>query len=98
MDGLQILLVLDFEATCEKDSKTFLNEIIEIPVVMLDLSRNRVIAEFHRYVKPVVNPKLTPFCTELTGITQVFKAEILLITIGNGRCLPTSSRWKFYAQ
>lgn len=25
---------------------------------------------FHRYVKPVAHPALTPFCTELTGITQ----------------------------
>jgi inhibitor of KinA sporulation pathway (predicted exonuclease) len=25
---------------------------------------------FHTYVKPTVNPKLTDFCTKLTGITQ----------------------------
>jgi len=25
---------------------------------------------FHQYVKPKLNPKLTPFCTQLTGITQ----------------------------
>ena len=27
--------------------------------------------EFHSYVKPVLNPKLSEFCTQLTGITQV---------------------------
>ncbi len=26
--------------------------------------------KFHYYIKPVVNPKLFPFCTKLTGITQ----------------------------
>lgn len=25
---------------------------------------------FQTYVKPVLNPQLFPFCTELTGITQ----------------------------
>ncbi len=28
------------------------------------------ISEFAKYVKPVLNPKLSSFCTELTGITQ----------------------------
>jgi len=30
----------------------------------------QVVAEFQTYVKPVIHPQLTPFCTELTGITQ----------------------------
>jgi inhibitor of KinA sporulation pathway (predicted exonuclease) len=29
------------------------------------------VSKFHEYVKPIVNPKLTKFCTKLTGITQV---------------------------
>lgn len=28
------------------------------------------IARFHKYVRPILNPKLTDFCIELTGITQ----------------------------
>ena len=28
-------------------------------------------ATFHEYVKPQIHPQLTPYCTELTGITQV---------------------------
>ncbi|ETO29553.1 exonuclease III protein [Reticulomyxa filosa] len=31
---------------------------------------NSVPDEFHYYIKPKVNPVLTKFCTELTGITQ----------------------------
>ena len=27
--------------------------------------------EFHEYVRPIINPKLTKFCSDLTGITQV---------------------------
>ncbi|KAJ3333015.1 3'-5' exoribonuclease 1, partial [Kappamyces sp. JEL0680] len=29
-----------------------------------------VVAEFHRYVRPILNPILSAFCTSLTGITQ----------------------------
>lgn len=46
------------------------NEIVEFPVVVLDLSTNQVIYEFHTYVKPVIEAQLNPFCTELTGITN----------------------------
>jgi hypothetical protein len=31
---------------------------------------NTVVDEYRVYVKPVVHPKLSAFCTELTGITQ----------------------------
>eukprot|EP00794_Sanderia_malayensis_P005617 gene5618-6308_t len=56
-------VVIDFEATCEKDNpSTFVQEIIEFPAVLA--------AEFHSYCRPVKNQKLTAFCTELTGITQ----------------------------
>ena len=38
--------------------------------MIIDLKQLKVIGEFHHYVTPVHNPKLTKFCTELTGITQ----------------------------
>lgn len=64
------ILVCDFEATCESGSVDYPHEIIEFPVVVLDTASLQVVAEFHSYVRPVMNPKLTRFCTELTGITQ----------------------------
>lgn len=68
---LEYLLVLDFEATCEEDVKLKpCSEIIEFPVMVISLKEAKVIDKFHHYVTPSYNPKLTKFCTELTGITQ----------------------------
>ncbi|CAH8652708.1 unnamed protein product [Heterobilharzia americana] len=63
-------MVLDFEATCERDKKIEAPEIIEFPVLMVNPSTFRIEANFHQYVKPTVNPQLSDFCTELTGIIQ----------------------------
>jgi len=64
------LCVLDVEATCERNSKNYVHEIIEFPVVVVDLHENVVVGEFHTYVRPTVNATLSAFCTQLTGITQ----------------------------
>ncbi|KAL4438356.1 hypothetical protein ABPG74_009779 [Tetrahymena malaccensis] len=65
------LLILDFEATCEKNVKLECQEIIEFPVVVLDVKNQQILdVFFHHYLKPSVNPQLTAFCTELTGIKQ----------------------------
>ncbi len=68
------LFVLDFEATCDHPRQTSPMEVIELPCIRLRFSgpggRLEEAARFHRYVRPVVHPRLTPFCTELTGITQ----------------------------
>lgn len=68
------LCVLDFEATCW-NTKVSLDrqEIIEFPSVLYELtSSNSIIyiGQFSKYVKPVLEPILSDFCTELTGITQ----------------------------
>ena len=44
-------------------------ETVELPCVILDTETNKVVSEFHTYVKPV-KEKLNPFCTELCGITE----------------------------
>ena len=63
--------VVDVEATCEENSKHYIHEIIEFPVVVFDTSRGgEVVAEFHSFVRPTINSTLTTFCTKLTGITQ----------------------------
>ena len=78
------LLVIDFEATCGAEgSKPKPQEIIEFPCALLNANKGfEIEAIFHEYVRPVHNPKLTRFCTELTGITQV---SMLLIVLKKDR-------------
>ena len=66
-ENLQFLLVLDFESTCWEDKAFSPPEIIEFPVVLLCLRTGRVLSEFHHYCLPVENPRLSPFCRNLTG-------------------------------
>jgi len=68
--SVDFLAVLDFEATCEDGVQLKPQEIIEFPTVLVNARTGQVAAEFHHYVTPDVNPVLTAFCTELTGITQ----------------------------
>ncbi|SCU66363.1 phosphotransferase, putative [Trypanosoma equiperdum] len=63
-------MVLDFEATCERHQRLEVPEVIEFPIVLVDARNGNTISEFQQYVRPVVNPQLSQFCTELTGITQ----------------------------
>ncbi|KAB7503344.1 ERI1 exoribonuclease 3 [Armadillidium nasatum] len=63
-------LVLDFEATCQEGTRISRPEIIEFPVLKVDGRTFDVTEKFHSYVRPVLNPQLTDFCTKLTGITQ----------------------------
>lgn len=67
-------IVLDFEATCEDSASgrpaPSPQEIIEFPSVVVDLQSGGLVSEFQAYVRPTHHPALTPFCTELTGISQ----------------------------
>lgn len=66
-----VICVVDFEATCEREtSREFKQEIIEFPAFLVDVKNKKIVSTFHEYVRPVVNPTLTEFCTELTGIKQ----------------------------
>jgi len=64
-------IIVDLEATCwEVGTSVDRQEIIEIGAVRLrppGLEREDTFAQF---VRPVREPRLTPFCTELTGIRQ----------------------------
>jgi 3'-5' exoribonuclease 1 len=65
------ICVLDVEATCDHGFRDYIHEIIEFPVVIIDMQKDGAVAhEFHSYVRPTINTTLTEFCTELTGITQ----------------------------
>lgn len=70
--GWSHYLVLDFEATCERNDPTqsSWSEIIEFPCVLMDAHTLKVVDEFSSFVRPTGRPKLTAFCTELTSIKQ----------------------------
>jgi len=64
-------LVVDLEATC--DRRGFPRdqmETIEVGAVLVDAHSYAAVAEFQTFIRPVVRPWLTRFCTELTSITQ----------------------------
>lgn len=69
-DEFDYFVVVDFEATCEKDTLIYPQEIIEFPSVLVDAATGRLDSAFRRYVRPRHHPVLTDFCRELTGIRQ----------------------------
>jgi len=69
------LMVIDFEATCLKDGEynaEFIKnqEIIEAGICIVEPEEVQTIHQLSLIVKPIINPLLTDFCTELTKITQ----------------------------
>jgi inhibitor of KinA sporulation pathway (predicted exonuclease) len=83
------LIILDFEATCDDNKPNFPNEIIEFPMVLIETKSLSVLKTFREYIRPTLKPKLTKFCTELTGITQetVDKSQLFNIVFKN------ANRW-----
>lgn len=63
------LVILDFEATCDEPTNPDPQEIIEFPSVLVDVTSRSVVDEFASFVRPVHHP-ISPFCTQLTSITQ----------------------------
>jgi len=64
-------VVIDYEATCELvKTSEFQQEIIEFPAVLVNGRTCEIEDEFRLYCRPVINPLLSDFCTDLTGITQ----------------------------
>ena len=67
------LVVLDFEWTAD-DGRAMrpCAEIIQFPSVLVELDgrHSHVVDEFDAFVRPTLNPRLTPFSTRLTGIEQ----------------------------
>jgi inhibitor of KinA sporulation pathway (predicted exonuclease) len=66
------LLVIDLEATCDETPTIprHEREIIEIGAVLVRSHDLCTESEFQTFVRPVVHPTLTPFCTRLTSIRQ----------------------------
>ena len=81
--------VIDFEATCEEHQRIQPQEIIELPSVLLESRTMTVVDEFQLYVRPVHRPRLTEFCTQLTGIQQACVDEGTLF----GEALQAHTEW-----
>lgn len=72
IDEYSHFMIVDLEATCS-DNNTIPREemeIIEIGAVMVQRNTFLVLDEFTVFIKPVIHPVLTEFCTRLTSITQ----------------------------
>ena len=65
-------VIVDFEATCDKNNRMPMKnrEIIEFAAVLMNKNTNFIESEFTMFVKPMVSPRLTDYCKELTTITQ----------------------------
>lgn len=67
----QYFVVIDFEATCDKEKNPHPQEIIEFPAVIVSSMTGQLEACFQTYVRPTCNQLLTDFCKDLTGIQQI---------------------------
>lgn len=64
-------VVIDFEATCDKEKNPHPQEIIEFPSVIVSSVTGQLEACFQTYVRPTCNQLLSDFCKDLTGIQQI---------------------------
>ena len=65
-------IVFDLEATCwEKGTTPGRMEIIEIGATKLDPDTYEIVDSFSTFVRPVNEPELSDFCTNLTSIRQL---------------------------
>ncbi|XP_027340702.1 ERI1 exoribonuclease 3-like [Abrus precatorius] len=67
----QYFVVIDFEATCDKDRNPHPQEIIEFPSVIVSSVTGQLEACFQTYVRPTCHQLLSDFCKDLTGIQQI---------------------------
>ncbi|XP_042484836.1 uncharacterized protein LOC122065100 isoform X1 [Macadamia integrifolia] len=67
----QYFVVIDFEATCDKEKNPHPQEIIEFPSVLVNSMTGQLEASFQTYVRPTLHQHLSDFCKELTGIQQI---------------------------
>ncbi|XP_055705694.1 ERI1 exoribonuclease 2 [Phlebotomus papatasi] len=90
MDEFKYLFIIDFESTCWEKKFMADWEIIEFSAVFYSLYEGRIEKEFQQFVFPTENPKLSAFCSKLTGITQeLVEREGVPI----GTCLMLFNKW-----
>ncbi|RMG88609.1 MAG: 3'-5' exonuclease [Bacteroidetes bacterium] len=65
-------IIFDLEATCWQSESEFLTpEIIEIGAVRMNYY-GEILGTFNQFIKPVLHPRLSHFCQELTTIEQKY--------------------------
>lgn len=85
--SLDKILVIDLEGTCDEPKPTFDLEIIEIGLVIVDPKSFKIVDKTSTLVRPTTS-YVTPFCTNLTGITKED------LTAANGaRSFPEAINW-----
>jgi len=66
-----LVAVVDLELTCNEEGLLPDTEIIQIgATITRNSSESPILSEFSRFVRPEINPVLTDYCSELTGIGQ----------------------------
>lgn len=71
VEKVDYFLILDFEAVVNKDKGSpDVMEMIEFPVLKINIRTFETEAVFHTYIQPIIHRKLNSFITDLTGITQ----------------------------
>ena len=72
-EAMQHLVVLDFEWTADNRQRVLpCAEITQFPSVLVSIAghASAIVDEFDTFVRPTLNPALTPFSIALTAITQ----------------------------
>jgi len=65
-----LFFVIDLEETCMNYEAIDPQEVIEFSAIAISAATGQIQSEFHIFVKPEINPRLTEYCIETTGITQ----------------------------
>jgi len=68
----ECIIVVDLESTCDAGGRMAAHEmeLIEIGAVKVRLEDGEILSTFRSFVRPLNHPKLSEFCTQLTGIRQ----------------------------
>ncbi|MDF1547095.1 MAG: exonuclease domain-containing protein [Bacteroidales bacterium] len=62
-------IIFDLEATCWEDKQRHTSEIIEIGAIKIN-EMQQVMSKFNVFIRPILQPQLSEFCTKLTSISQ----------------------------
>ncbi|ODQ63786.1 hypothetical protein NADFUDRAFT_52778 [Nadsonia fulvescens var. elongata DSM 6958] len=68
---IEYALCMDIEATFDNEPfNRSSHEIIDLPVILVDLKQGKIIDKFHTLVRPTIHRILSIYCSEYTGIFQ----------------------------
>ena len=71
MEAPNFYLVVEVKGTCDEPPLADPPEVIELALVALDAKSGVEVGNFQRFVRPEVQPELSPHCVALTGISQM---------------------------